>query len=145
MSALPQSFVPAPRPAPDAPAPGRPGEPRPAAGPRLRVVRAPEHARTRVPFVLLCIAIFVGSLLGALVLNTTMAGAAYEKHEMQIELARLARAEQALRTSLDAQASPPQLAESARALGLVQAPPSAYLRLSDGAVLGTPTPAGAAG
>jgi hypothetical protein len=145
MSAVPQSFAPARRPDADAPAPGRSGGARLSAGPRLRVVRAPEHARTRVPFVLLCITIFVGSLLGALVLNTTMAGAAYEKHAMQIELARLARTEQALRTSLDEEASPPQLAASARALGLVQAPPSAYLRLSDGAVLGTPTPAGAAG
>ena len=141
MSALPQSIAPAPRPAPEpAPAPRRS---RPS-GPRLRVVRAPEPARSRVPFVLLCIAIFVGSLLGALVLNTSMAGAAYRKHEMQVELAGLARTEQSLRTSLDAQASPPQLAASARALGLVQAPPSAYLRLADGAVLGTPTPAGAA-
>ncbi len=139
MSALPQSFAPTPRPAP---APAGPARGRPA--PRLRVVRAPEHPRTRVPFVLLCIAILAGSLLGALVLNTTMASAAYDKHEMEIELAELARTEQALRTSLDAQASPPQLAASARALGMVQAPPSAYLRLADGAVLGTPTPAGAA-
>ena len=140
MTALPQSYAPAPRPAPQPTAPGRA-----RTGPRLRVERAPEHARTRVPFVLLCIAILAGALLGALVLNTTMASAAYDKHEMEIELAQLARTEQSLRTRLDAQASPPQLAASARALGLVQAPPSAYLRLADGAVLGSPTPAGAAG
>jgi hypothetical protein len=140
MSALPQSYAPVPRPAPATTAPART-----RSGPRLRVVRAPEHARTRVPFVLLCIAVLAGALLGALVLNTSMASAAYDKHRMEIELAQLARTEQSLRTSLDAQASPPQLAESARALGMVQAPPSAYLRLADGAVLGTPTPAGAAG
>jgi hypothetical protein len=139
MSALP-SFVPAPRPAPGTPAPGR-GR----TGPRLRVVRAPEHTRTRVPFVMLCIAILAGALLGALVLNTSMASAAYEKHEMEIELAQLARTEQSLRTSIDAHKAPQQLAASARELGLVLAPPSAYLRLADGAVLGTPTPAGAAG
>ena len=138
MSALPQSFAPVPRPTPATAPPGRT-----RTGPRLRVVRAPEHARTRVPFVLLCIAILAGALLGALVLNTTMASAAYDKHEMEIELARLARSEQALRTSIDAQKAPQQLAASARALGLVQAPPSAYLRLADGAVLGAPTPAGA--
>ena len=141
MSALPQSYAPAPRPMPTPAGPSRSRTP----SPRLRVVRAPEHTRTRVPFVLLCIAILAGALLGALVLNTSMARAAYDKHDMEIELAQLARTEQMLRTSLDAQASPPQLAASARALGMVQAPPSAYLRLSDGAVLGTPTPAGAAG
>lgn len=140
MSALPQSFAPAPRPAPGGPAPARS-----RTGPRLRVVRAPEHARTRVPFVLLCIAILAGALLGALVLNTSMASAAYDKHAMEIELAQLARSEQSLRTSIDAHKAPQQLAASARGLGLVLAPPSAYLRLADGAVLGTPTPAGAGG
>ena len=140
MSALPQSYAPAPRPAPSTTAPGRT-----RSGPRLRVVRAPEPTRTRVPFVLLCIAILAGALLGALVLNTTMASAAYDKHAMEVELAQLARTEQSLRTSIDAQKAPQQLAASARGLGLVQAPPSAYLRLADGAVLGTPTPAGAAG
>ncbi|WNB84858.1 hypothetical protein [Cellulomonas sp. ATA003] len=141
MSALPQSFAPAPRTVPAPPGPSRSRTP----ASRLRVVRAPEHHRTRVPFVVLCIAILAGALLGALVLNTTMASAAYEKHEMEIELAQLARTEQSLQTQLEAQASPPQLAASARALGLVQAPPSAYLRLADGAVLGTPTPAGVGG
>ena len=140
MSALPQSYAPAPRPAPTTTAPGRA-----RGGPRLRVVRAPEPTRTRVPFVLLCIGILAGALLGALVLNTSMASAAYDKHEMEIELAQLARTEQSLRTSIAAHKAPQQLAASARGLGLVQAPPSAYLRLADGAVLGTPTPAGAAG
>ncbi|WP_298459691.1 hypothetical protein [uncultured Cellulomonas sp.] len=141
MSALPQSFAPAPRPVPAPPGPSRSRTP----GSRLRVVRAPEHHRTRVPFVLLCIAILAGALLGALVLNTSMASAAYDKHRMEVELAGLSRTEQSLQTSIDAHKAPQQLAASARALGLVQAPPSAYLRLSDGAVLGTPTPAGAGG
>src|SRR5690606_28572056 len=41
--------------------------------PDLRVVRAPQHARTRASFVAMCMVLLVGSLLGALVLNTSMA------------------------------------------------------------------------
>lgn len=37
--------------------------PAPAARPRLRVVRAPQQARTRVPFVFLCMAILGAALL----------------------------------------------------------------------------------
>lgn len=141
MSALPQSY-----------APGRrsiestaPLERARTEAPRLRLVRAPQHARTRVPFVLFCIAILVSALLGALVLNTTMARGAYEAHDLQIALAQEARTAQSLSTQLLAHKAPGALAASARALGMVPAPELAFLRLSDGAVLGSPTPAGAGG
>lgn len=138
MSALPQSY--APRPAPSRVA-SSPGWTRlPAA--RLRLVRAPQSTRTRVPFVLLCIAILVGALLGALVLNTSMARGSYEAHDLQIELAALARTEQGLNTQLLEHNAPAHLAASARALGMVPAPEFAFLRLADGAILGSPSPAG---
>ncbi|NMR20614.1 hypothetical protein [Cellulomonas fimi] len=140
MSALPQSYVPTPRHAP-AGAPDRSRD----AEPRLLLVRAPQHTRTRAPFVLLCIAILASSLLGALLLNTSMARGSYEAHDLQIEAAQLARVEQQLSTDLLANKAPGQLAGVARALGMVPAPELAFLRLSDGAVLGSPTPAGAEG
>lgn len=113
--------------------------------PRLRVVRAPQTARTRVPFVVLCMAILAGALLCALLLNTTMARGAYEAHDLKQELARLAQQELDLSAELDARAAPEALAASARSLGMVPAASPAWLRLSDGAVLGSPTPAGAGG
>jgi hypothetical protein len=137
MSALPQSFAPA-RVAPAAPERGR------VPASRLKLVRAPLTTRTRVPFVLLCIAILVGALLGALILNTSMARGSYQAHDLQITLAELARTDQDLNTRLLANKSPGQLAASARTLGMVPAPELAFLRLSDGAVLGAPTPAKAA-
>ena len=139
MSALPQSFAPAPRSGSPAPARSR------AAAPRLRLVRAPQSARTRAPFIVFCIAILVGALIGALILNTSMARGSYQAHDLQIELAGLARTEQELDTQLLAHKAPGQLAKSARALGMVPAPELAFLRLTDGAILGSPTPAGAAG
>jgi hypothetical protein len=94
-----------------------------------------------VPFVLLCISILAAALLGALLLNTSMARGAYEAHDLTRQLASLARGEQGLSTALDAKASPAELAAAAQALGMVPAPSLAFLRLSDGAVLGTPAAA----
>lgn len=137
MSAL--HAAPAPRPARTtaAPAPAR----RPVAAPRLRVVQAPRHHRTRVPFVVLCMAVLAASLLGALVLNTTMAQGEYERFALQSSLARSAQEQQRLAEQLEHARSSPALAEAAADLGMVPAGNGGYLRLSDGAVLGDPRPA----
>ena len=140
MSALPQAYAPARRPVAPVPAPDRS-----RATPRLRLVRAPLQTRTRVPFVLFCIAVLVGALLGALVLNTSMARGAYQAQALQSELAAQARTEQDLNTQLLGHEATGALAASARALGMVPSPPPAFLRLSDGAVRGPPPPAGTGG
>jgi len=126
------------------PAPSRP-RPASAPAPRLRVVRAPEHARTRVPFILACMAVLAGALLSALLLNTSMAASAYAKYDLSNELGRLNQDQQDLTAQLDAKASPTQLAAAAAALGMVPTNGTGLLRLSDGSVQGTPEPAGAGG
>jgi len=126
------------------PAPSRP-RPASAPAPRLRVVRAPEHARTRVPFILACMAVLAGALLSALLLNTSMAASAYAKYDLSNELGRLNQDQQDLTAQLDAKASPTQLAAAAAALGMVPTNGTGWLRLSDGSVQGTPEPAGAGG
>lgn len=125
----------APRPT-TAPAPAAPR-------PRLRVVRAPAQARTRVPFVVLCMSILVSALLGALVLNTSMAQGEYERYALQTRLAQSAQSQQQMLSELEQTAAPAQLAAAAAALGMVPTSTGGYLRLSDGAVLGNPAPAGA--
>lgn len=141
MSALEQTAVrPArvPRRAPVAPAPA------PAPRPRLQVVRAPAHERTRVPFIVLCMAVLVVAMLGTLVLNTSMAKGEYDRHALQSALARSAQHQQELTEELERRSSSPGLAEAARRLGMVPAAGAGYVRLADGAVLGDPRPAGAA-
>ncbi|HEY5518885.1 MAG TPA: hypothetical protein VIK17_04495 [Cellulomonas sp.] len=125
------------------PRPARPAV-APQQAPRLRLVRAPAQTRTRVPFVVACMAILAGALLTALLLNTTMARGAYEKHDLDVELARLASTQQDLSAALDRRSSPAELAASARALGMVQARSTGWLRLADGTVRGGPA-VGAAG
>ncbi|WP_225754155.1 hypothetical protein [Actinotalea sp. Marseille-Q4924] len=124
--------------------PGR--ERRPAATPprpRLHVVRAPEHARTRTPFVVLCMGVLAASLLGTLLLNTAMAQGEYDRFALQTELTRAAQEEQRLAGEQAQLESPAQIAAEAAAMGMVPSTGGGYLRLSDGAVLGNPTPAGA--
>ena len=126
------------------PAPSRP-RPASAPAPRLRVVRAPEHARTRVPFILACMAVLAGALLSALLLNTSMAASAYSKYDLSNELGRLNQDAMGLTAELDAKASPTQLAAAATALGMVPTNGTGWLRLADGSVQGAPEAAGAGG
>lgn len=123
------------------PGPGRPTAPAAPARPRLRVVRTPAMARTRTPFVLLCMAVLAASLLATLVLNTSMAQGEYERFALQTRLAQSAQAEQELSEELARLAAPQHLTEAATALGMVRTTDGGYLRLSDGAVLGDPHPA----
>ncbi len=123
-------------------APGAPVQAPAPTRPRLRVVRAPAHARTRVPFVLTCIGALAAALLGALLLNTSMAQGEYQRYELATRLAQSAQAQQEMRSELERVSSPAALATAAQALGMVPTTSGGYLRLSDGAVLGNPVPAG---
>ena len=93
----------------------------------------------------MCMALLAASLLGALVLNTSMAQGEYERYELQSTLARSAQQQQGLTEQLDRVSASPELARRAAELGMVPAGNGGYLRLSDGAVLGDPRAAEAAG
>ncbi|MBO3084327.1 hypothetical protein [Cellulomonas fengjieae] len=124
-----------------------PARPRPAAAPapRLRVVRAPQHARTRIPFILACMSVLAGALLSALLLNTSMAASAYARYDLSNELGRLNQDAQDLTAQLDAKASPTELAAAATRLGMVPTNGTGWLRLADGSVQGAPEAAGTGG
>jgi len=124
------------------PAPARPypaAAPAPArqpAAPRLRLVRAPSQARTRVPFVLVCMGVLALALLTALLLNTQMAQNSFEKFDLSKELGRLDQDAKDLSAALDHKGSPAELAKSAGALGMVPSEGTGWIRLSDGTVQG---------
>ncbi|MBD9699702.1 hypothetical protein IGS67_09400 [Flavimobilis sp. GY10621] len=130
-------------PAAYAPRPVAPAAPRtqPAAASRIRLVTTPAVSRSRVPFILLCIAILATALAGVLLLNTTMAHGSYEQRSLQREISQLAQVEQALLTQIDAASSPHALAEHASRMGMVQDSTPAFVRLEDGKVIGDVTPA----
>lgn len=104
--------------------------------PRLRLVQAPVHARSRVPFVLTCIGILAAALLGTLVLNTAMADGSYEAQRIKRELAVQAQITDRYRAELDQLTSPQALAAQAMGLGMVQVANPGILRLSDESIFG---------
>jgi len=108
--------------------------------PRLRIVRAPAAGRSRAGFILLCVSILVGALLGVLMLNTAMATTAYEIHDQQVRLARLSESEQALAQEVERLSSPVLLQQRAEELGMERADGMRYLVLSDQSVLGGDVP-----
>lgn len=113
----------------------------PAAAPRIHLVRTPASSRSRVPYVLFCMAIVAAAFIGVLLLNTTMARGSYEARDLQSQIAQLAQTEQALLAELDEKSSAASLGARARALGMVQDSTPAFVRLADGAIIGDPTPA----
>ncbi len=104
--------------------------------PRLRIVRAPSPARSRIPFLLLCLSILGGAMLGALALNTAMATTAYEIRDRQVELATLTETQETLTARFDGMSSPGQLADAATAIGMVPAEGFSYINLADGTITG---------
>lgn len=107
----------------------------------LTVVPVGETAGSRAPFAFAVVALLVSGLIGLLVLNTVLGKDAFRLHALQVEGRQLADREQSLTREVEAMRAPSALAEKAAALGMVQAGPPAFLRLPDGAVLGSPAPA----
>ncbi|MWB98652.1 hypothetical protein, partial [Agromyces seonyuensis] len=111
---------------------------------RPRPVEAPSpRTRRRPSLVTAAIAVGAVALVAAvqLIVGVALSQGAYELDALRTEQTKLAR-EQAERTeALERAESPQYLAANAEALGMVPNANPAFLRLSDGAVLGNPAPA----
>jgi len=107
-----------------------------AAAPRQLKVVAPPEIRGHGAFAALCIMLVLGGFVAVLMLNTAMAKGSYTLRALQHRSDELTDSQDSLRHSLDAVSGPGPLAQRARALGMVPAATPAFLRLSDGAVLG---------
>jgi hypothetical protein len=104
-------------------------------------VQAPAAERGRTMVVVLSLLLLGAGLLTLLLINTALAQGSFRLHDLQATSDRLSDGEQALRESIDAAAAPQRLAEQARALGMVPSDSTAFVRLSDGKVLGVAEPA----
>ena len=99
---------------------------------------------SRAPFVLLVVAMLVGTTLGLLVLNTVIAVDSLKATSLRAENAERAQEVQRLEQQVTTAGTPAEIARSAEAAGLVPAGTAGYLVLDPdgGAVLrGTPEPA----
>jgi hypothetical protein len=92
-------------------------------------------------FAAFCMLLLIGGLMALLMLNTSMAEGSFTLHKLQATSGQLTDTEEALTAAIDAQKAPANLASRAAKLGMVPADSAAFLRLSDGAVLGVAKPA----
>jgi hypothetical protein len=107
----------------------------------LRVVPAALGQPGNGVFAALCMTMLVAGLVGLLMLNTAMAEGSFTLHRLQATSGELTDTQQALTQAIDAQRSPANLAARAAKMGMVPADSAAFLRLSDGKVLGVASPA----
>jgi hypothetical protein len=108
---------------------------------RLTVVPRRVQKAPRVPFVSLVSLLLVGGIAGLLLFNTSMQQASFVATSMEQQAAVLAGKEESLRMQLHRLRDPQRVAARAKQLGMVPATDPAFIRLSDGKVLGKATPA----
>ncbi|WP_170323905.1 hypothetical protein [Cryptosporangium phraense] len=98
-------------------------------------------ASSRAPFVVLVLALAIGGLIGLVLLNTAVNENAFRIHDLDTRQEKLDKEEQRLQQALDGQESPQKLEERAKKMGLVPAGDPGFVKLPEGKVAGTPTPA----
>ena len=130
------------------PAPVEEPTPEPSRRTHLEVVpsRSQRRARPRALYAVIAVGALLGIVVAQLLLSIAISQGAYQLNSLQAKQTQLQRSYQAVSEDLNRVSSPQNLAANANALGMVSNSSPAYLRLSDGAVLGAPQPAtGAAG
>jgi len=116
----------------------------PAPRPHIEIVttRAQRRARPKSFYAVLAVSAVFGLFLAQLMLSIILSDGAYQISSLQVEQTQLSRTEQALAEELELLKSPQNLAQQAETLGMVLGSGSpAFLRLSDGALVGTPVAA----
>jgi hypothetical protein len=108
--------------------------------PRLRVVTGASPRRGAV-FGVICATLLATGLIALLLLNTALAQGSFTLHNLKATSGQLTDTEEQLNQSLDASKSPANLAAKAASMGMVPAQSAAFLRLSDGRVIGVAQPA----
>lgn len=109
---------------------------------RLTVVpRTAVRRSARVPFMTLVSVLLVGGVAGLLFFNTSMQQVSFTATALEARAQVLDAREQSLQMELDALRDPQKVAFNAKRMGMVPPSSPAFIRLSDGKVLGNPAPA----
>ncbi|KRF17401.1 hypothetical protein ASG90_08965 [Nocardioides sp. Soil797] len=108
---------------------------------RLRVVPRLSPNAPRVPFVTLVSVLLLAGVVGLLMFNTHMQQNSFAATELEQQANELTSRQQTLQMELEELRNPQRVAEQAQALGMVPSAHPAFLRITDGKVLGVPTPA----
>ncbi|MEO7062121.1 MAG: hypothetical protein ABI083_20580 [Lapillicoccus sp.] len=107
----------------------------------LRVVPSAIGRSGNGLFAGVCAVVLLTGLVALLMLNTSLAQGAFELTSLQQKSGVLADTQEQVTASLDAQRSPRSLAAQAQQMGMVPAESMAFIRLSDGKIIGEAKPA----
>lgn len=107
----------------------------------VAATRGQKKARPRAVYALVIVAGLFAILVAQLLLSIVVSEGAYQISGLQQEQRELARDQQVVSEQLQVLESPQHLAANAETLGMVSNSSTAYLRLADGAVLGSPVAA----
>jgi hypothetical protein len=110
---------------------------------RLTVVPRRPQRTPRMPFMVLVATVLLGGVVGLLLFNTHMQTGSFRATALEQQVDALHAKEQSLRMELDQLREPQRVATRAQELGMVPITNPAFLRLSDGKVLGDAVPASA--
>lgn len=113
----------------------------PTQTPSLRVVTGAPLRQGSAAFGILCASLLAIGLIAVLLLNTNLAQGSFTLHDLRTTSDALADTQGALSQSVDASSAPANLAKEATSMGMVPVQTAAFLRLSDGEVLGVAQPA----
>jgi hypothetical protein len=114
---------------------------------RVQIVttRAQRRARPKLVYALGATGVLFAIFLAQLLITISLSSGAYTIAGLQSTEQNLGRTASSLGEKLDTLGSSQNLQANALALGMVSSSQAAFLRLSDGAVLGNASPAGATG
>ena len=119
-------------------------EPAQRTAPHLAALpRAERRARPKLFYAAVAVTTVMVVVVAQLLLSIGVSQGAYRIESLQANKAQLARAYQEASEKVQTLSSPQNLAANAVALGMVNNGTPVYLRLSDGAVIGSPAPASA--
>lgn len=104
----------------------------------LRALESPaRRRRPRVLYAIIAVCGAFGIAAGQMGLSIAMTQGVYQEQALERQLTALTYEKQSLTEAITGLSSPQYLAANASALGMVVGEPPSYLRLSDGAVLGS--------
>ncbi|WP_382306158.1 hypothetical protein [Herbiconiux sp. UC225_62] len=115
----------------------------PPVAPHIEIVptRTQKRARPKIAYAAVVVTGVLAIVVTQLLLSIGLSDGAYEISSLQSQQKELDRSNQVLSEQFDKLSSPQNLAASAESLGMVTNSAPVYLRLSDGAVLGSPVAA----
>lgn len=107
----------------------------------LRLVAPVANRARRTPFVVVLLTLIGAGLVGLILISAAMQARTFELARLSDQARDLQIRQQALQREVSDLESPENLGPRALWLGMVPSQTPVYLRLSDGAVIGSPKPA----